>query len=151
MEVVPGDSWSAYAWTVVEICRPGEGDIVVRPAPPGEAGAWPWASRIPVTILTAWDPGGERPGDEENRVRQAALEADLRAVTSALWAAVGIDPVSGHREEGVALGGVVEAEARSLGARYGQDAIFVWTPDAWVVTACRGNRRLALGWSVSPV
>ena len=80
MEVSPEDPWAAYAQTVVEIRRPGAADIVVRSAPPGRWGAWPWASSAPVHILTAWDPGDERPGDQENRVRQAALEADLRHV-----------------------------------------------------------------------
>ena len=150
MKVAFGDPWAAYARTVVEFCRPREGDVVVRPAPPGQVGEWPWASPLPVSILTAWDPGEERPGDEENRVRQAALEADLGLLTGARWATVGIDPKSGHREEGVAVRGVAEGEARALGGRYGQDAIFVWTPHSWVVMACRGERRLALGWSVGP-
>jgi hypothetical protein len=150
MEVSPEDPWAAYARTVVEIRRPGEADIVVRPAPPGRSGAWPWASSLPVHILTAWDPGEERPGDQENRVQQAALEADLRHLTRDLWRAVGTDPVSGHREKGVAVRGVSDAVARVLGARYRQDAIFVWTPDAWVISACNGGRRVTLGWSVTP-
>jgi hypothetical protein len=150
MEVSPGDPWAAYVRTVVEIRRPGEADIVVRSAPPGRSGPWPWASALPVHILTAWDPGEQRQGDQENRIQQAALEADLRLVTRDLWSAVGLDPVSGHREEGVAVRGVSEAEARLLGARYRQDAIFVWTPDSWVVTACNGRRRVVLGWSAAP-
>ncbi len=150
MEVSPEDPWAAYARTVVEIRRPGEADIVVRPAPPGRSGAWPWETSLPVHILTAWDPGEERPGDQENRVQQAALEADLRHVTHDLWSAVGVDPLSGHREEGVAVSGVTHAVARVLGARYRQDAIFVWTPDAWVISACNGGRRVVLGWSVTP-
>jgi hypothetical protein len=146
----PHDPWAAYARTVVEIRRPGEADIVVRSAPPGRSGVWPWASSLPVHILTAWDPGGERLSNQENRVQQAALEADLRHLTRDLWSAAGVDPVSGHREEGVAVRGVSDAEARVLGARYRQDAIFVWTPDAWVIMACDGGRRVALGWSVAP-
>jgi hypothetical protein len=150
VEAPPADPWAVYARTVVEIRPPGSADIMVRSAPPGRSGAWPWESALPVHILTAWDPGEERLGDQENRVRQAALEADLRRVTRDLWSAVGVDPVSGHREEGVAVRGVSDAEARVLGARYRQDAIFVWTPDAWVITACKGERRVVLGWSVAP-
>ena len=99
-------------------------------------------------ILTAWDPGDERPGAEENRTRQAALEADLHEVTDALWFTVGVDPVSGHREEGVAACGVSEAEALALGARYRQEAIFVWTPDEWAIVACDGSRRVVAGWQL---
>ena len=112
MEVSPDEPWAAYGRTVVEIRRPGEADIVVRPAPPGRSGGWPWESSLPVQILTVWDPGEERTGDQENRVQQAALEADLRNVTRDLWSAVGVDPLSGHREEGVAVRGVSDAVAR---------------------------------------
>jgi len=85
MSTAPGDeAWAAYARTVVEILRPQEANIVVEAAPPGEVGDWPWASPEPVHIVTAWDPGDERPSAEENRTRQAALEADLRTVTDAL-------------------------------------------------------------------
>ncbi len=149
MPMAPGDElWAAYARTVVEIFRPDEGNIVVGAAPPGQVGDWPWASPQPVHILTAWDPGEERPGAEENRTHQAALEADLHVLTDARWFAVGVDPVSGHREEGVAVCGVAEAETLALGARYRQEAVFVWTADAWAIVACGGSRRMVLGWQL---
>jgi len=151
MRVEPGDRWASYARTVVEILRPGEGDLSVRPAPPGEVGQWPWASTEPVRILTAWDPGDERPCEQQNRESQAALESDLRPLATAMWAAVGVDPLSGHREEGVLVLGVTEADALALGARYGQDAIFAWTPAEWAIVACTGGRREASGWSLTPV
>ena len=50
----------------------------------------------------------------------------------------------------MAVRGLSDAEARVLGVRYRQDAIFVWTPDAWAITACNEGRRVALGWSVIP-
>ncbi len=82
-------------------------------------------------ILTAWDPGPERPGLVVNRARQSALETELRPLAVALVPAVGVDPVTGHREEGVAVLGVAESVVLALGARYGQDAVFVWTPAEW--------------------
>ncbi len=152
MPMAPGDDlWVEYARTVVEIFRPDEpdeGDVVVGAAPPGQVGEWPWASTQPVHILTAWDPGDERPSTEENRARQAALEADLRVETDAVWFTLGVDPVSGHREEGIAARGVSEAVTLALGARYRQEAIFVWTPDAWAVVACDVGRRLVTGWQL---
>jgi hypothetical protein len=149
MRLASGDPWAAYARTVVEIVRPRQGHLVVRSAPPGEVGDWPWASREPVYVLTAWDPGDERPGDGENRTRQAALETELRPLASALWFAVGIDPVSGHREEGVAVRGVREDDALALGGHYRQDAIFGWTPAEWAIVACAGGRRVVHGWSLA--
>ena len=145
----PGDPWASYAQTVVRIVRPGVGDLVVGSAPPGVVGEWPWPSPDPVHILTAWDPGGERPTEADNRRRQAALEAELRPLAGGMWAAEGLDPVSGHREEGVAVCGVSEAHAVALGARYRQDAIFAWTPSEWTIVACTGQRRVASGWSVT--
>jgi len=149
MVVGSGDPWASYSRTVVEIVGSGVGDLVVRPAQPGQVGEWPWPSPDPVHILTAWDPRAERLGEAENRRRQAELEADVRPMAGGIWWAVGFDPVSGHREEGVAVRRIREAEALALGARYGQDAIFAWTPQEWAIVACDGGRRVVSGWSVT--
>ena len=149
MHLPADDPWASYGRTVVEILRPDGEDLWVRPAPVGEVGIWPWTSGLPVHILTAWDPGPERPGEAANRERQAALEAELRSVAVGRWAAVGVDPATGHREEGVAVRGVSEAEILVLGAQYGQDAVFAWTPREWAIVACNGGRRVASGWSLT--
>jgi uncharacterized protein DUF3293 len=149
VQLAPDDPWASYGRTEVEIVRPAEGTFTVRPAPEGERGPWPWPSAQPVYVLTAWDPGPERPSEADNRERQAALEADLRPRAGALWSAVGVDPVTGHREEGVAVGGIPESAVRALGARYGQDAVFAWTPVEWAIVSCRDGRRVATGWSLA--
>jgi hypothetical protein len=146
----PDDPWASYARTVVVVVRPDATNLVVEPAPPAQPGAWPWPTEAAVHVLTAWDPGAARPDEEDNRAQQAALEAELEALgPGRLWDAVGVDPASGHREEGVAVSGLPLDAVLDLGARYGQDAIFEWTPAAWAVVACRGDRRVDLGWSVS--
>ena len=43
---------------------------------------------------------------------------------------------------------LAEADVLALGVRYGQDAVFAWTPAAWAVVACRGGRRVTTGWSL---
>ncbi len=147
----PDDPWAAYARTVVVIVRPDATNLVVESARPGQTGTWPWTTDETVHVLTAWDPGDARPGEEENRRNQAALEADLRELGSKeLWGAVGVDPASGRREEGVAVCGLTLDAVLDLGARYRQDAVFEWTLTAWAVVACRGDRRVDLGWTVSP-
>jgi hypothetical protein len=152
----PDDPWASYARTVVVIVRPDASNLVVEAAPPGRTGAWTWATEDAVHILTAWDPGDARPADAENRANQSALEAELRASSSScpaldeLWDAVGVDPVSGHREEGVAVRGLTLDAVRHLGARYGQDAVFEWTRQSWAVVACDGDRRSDFGWVVTP-
>jgi hypothetical protein len=146
----PDDPWASYARTVVVIVRPDAPNLVVAAAPAGETGGWPWSAGDAVHVLTAWDPGDTRPGDAENRRRQADLDGELEALRPReIWTAVGTDPVSGHREEGVAVGGLDLDALLALGARYGQDAIFEWTPQEWAIVACRGGRREAFGWSVT--
>ena len=66
-------------------------------------------------ILTAWDPGEDRPGLEVNRRLGAELEAALRPRARRLLEAVGVDPDSEHREEGVAALGLSVDEAVALG------------------------------------
>jgi len=145
MQQEPEDPWAGYGRTEVEIETAGV-CLVVRPAPSGQVDRWPFESAQAVYVLTAWDPGDKRPGDEANRRQQAALESDLRRLAAQTWAASGVEPVSGHREEGVAVRGLSEGEVLALGARYGQDAVFVWTPGSWDVVACAGGRRESSGW-----
>ena len=148
MSLRPDDPWVAYARMVVEIDRPDEPDVMVRSARAGERGKWPWTSQDPVHVLTAWDPGNELLDEQVNRERQAALEAELQQLGPAgWWPAVGVDPVSGHREEGVAVQGLNEHMVLQVGARFDQDAIFSWTPGEWTIVACTGERRVGLGWS----
>lgn len=148
MALAPEDPWSSYERTVVEILWPGGGSLLVRSAPDVHEDSWPWPDRKPVHLLTAWDPGLERPGVDVNRMRQAALEADLELLSGQLLVAIGVDSATGRREEGVVVRGVPEAEVLALGVRFGQDAVFSWTPAEWAIVACRGGRRLASGWSL---
>lgn len=149
--LAPDDPWSSYARTVVVVVRPGAPNLVVEAAPVERSRTWPWPTADAVHILTAWDPGEARPDEEENRANQVALEAELGDLgPHGSCDAVGVDPVSGHREEGVAVSGLALEVVLDLGARYGQDAIFEWTPEAWAVVACRGGRREDFGWLLTP-
>jgi hypothetical protein len=143
------DPWAGYARTVVEVAGP-LGSLMVRAAPRGSCGDWPWSAKEAHFVMTAWDPGEERPGVVENRRRQASLEEDVCHLTEAMWRAVGVDPETGRREEGVLVGGLREADALALGARYRQDAVFRWTPDEWAIVACNGDRRVVFGWTAVP-
>lgn len=143
------DPWASYARTSVEV-RTGV-PFVVHPARVGEVGAWPWPFEEAVHILTAWDPGDERPDEMVNRRRQASLEDEVRADASSLWRAIGMDPESGHGEEGVLVCGVTEDAVLGLGRRYRQDAIFRWTRHDWSIVACQGPRRVSLGWRLERI
>jgi hypothetical protein len=140
------DRWPEYIRTVVDVAVPGLAPVRIRPAPPGTVGVWPSAFEPPVYFLTAWDPGGQRPGDAENRRRHDALIGELHGLGLATWSTVGHDPRTDHREVGVAVAGLSEDEALDLGRRYGQDAIFGWTPGAWSVVSCFDGDRHVGGW-----
>jgi Protein of unknown function (DUF3293) len=145
---VSADPWAAYERTVVDIWWPEGGTLRVRAGPEADAADWPWPDTRPVHVLTAWDPGTARPGPQVNRVRQAALEADLLALGLPLLTAAGVDPVARRRDEGVAVRGAPESDVLALGARYCQDAVFAWTPQDWSIVGCESGRRLASGWSL---
>jgi hypothetical protein len=150
----PDDAWVGYVRIAVEMHRAPSDRLVVRAAPAGETATWPWPDldRGPVHVMTAWDPGDQRPGVETNRRRQAALDDELRALAESApiwtWAASGYDPATGYRDEGVAVSGLREAAARALAARYGQEAIFSWSPQEWAIVACGSARRVSFGWTL---
>ena len=81
-------------------------------------------------------------------MRQAALETDLLTLGLPLATAVGVDPVSRRQEEGVAVRGAPEAGVLALGARYGQDAVFAWTPPGVDDRGVPGRRAGWLPWSL---
>jgi hypothetical protein len=138
------DVWTAYARTVVEISPPARATLRISPAPRGEVGSWPNGFRTEIFVITAWNPHSRLLDDNTNRVRQEALESELLRLEP--WPAVGLDPNSEHREEGLAVSGLSEMEAITLGARYDQNAIFAWSPSAWRTLSCVDKRRDEAGW-----
>jgi hypothetical protein len=74
------------------------------------------------------------------------LVNEIRSRALTWWCAEGGDACGTHREESVAVVGLSDAAARELGRRFGQDAIFAWTPDAWRVLACDSEASAVSGW-----
>ncbi|MHB8328198.1 MAG: DUF3293 domain-containing protein [Acidimicrobiales bacterium] len=139
-------SWASYTRAFVEFFPPDRAPFRVFPAPKGITGNWVSGLDGPIYVITAWNPGTERPGVDTNRARQKSLEADLRERQLEVWPAVGCDPDSPHREESAATSGLSELDAVALGVHYGQDAIFSWTPEVWTVVSCVDARRHKAGW-----
>jgi hypothetical protein len=140
------DPWIAYARTVVEISPPGQATLRILPAPKGHVGRWPSGFRAEIFVITAWNPHSQPLDDNTNRIRQEALESELAPFE--LWPAVGLDPDSDYREEGVAVSGLSETCAINFGARYEQNAIFAWSPAAWRTLSCIDTREEEAGWIV---
>ena len=129
---VPERRWNHYRATIVTIAHDDE---VVE--------ARDLARRLGATIhvITAWNPGAERPGDLVNRERNEALRADLTALTDPVLPALGGsteagDPEEPHAEASWAVIGLDRDVALALGARYDQDAIFEITATSQEVVEC---------------
>jgi hypothetical protein len=125
---------------------PGGPAIRLVPDRAGTTGAWPVGLHPPVVVVTAWDPDSVPRPRADNRAAHARLVTELDRTGLVHWPATGRDPDGGHVEEGVAVTGLDEAAGVSLGRRYGQAAVYVWTPGAWEVVSCLDDRRHVHGW-----
>jgi len=141
--------WAAYDRAVVDLAPPGLPAMRLVPDRPGATGPWPVGIAAPVIVVTAWNPDSDFRPTEVNRVADAALVADLERRGLPHWPAIGRDPDLEHHEEGIAVPGITEAEGIALGRSYGQAAVYVWTPTAWVVVSCTDARRHVHGWRIT--
>ena len=96
----------------------------------------------PVAIITAFNPYGRRDVPVANAARQRLLIAELDAAGRSWWPAVGISADGAWSEDSVAVPGLARAEARRIGARWRQEAIFEWQPAAGTlsIVACSYDR-----------
>ncbi len=95
------------------------------------------ASRgVQIHVITAWNPGNERPSDEINEVRNEQLRLDITALGFDVLEALGSDPNSPHSEKSWAVVGMADNTAIELGKKYGQVAVFFITRARQWVLGC---------------
>ncbi len=83
------------------------------------------ASRgVQIHVITAWNPGDERPRGEINEARNQELRAEISARGLEALEALGSDPNSPHAEKSWAVVGMTDDTAIELGRKYGQVAVF---------------------------
>lgn len=123
--------------------------VEVVPREDGPSGAFPFGED-PVHVVTAFDPGPQRYSPEENARRQAALESELPAGT-ARWSAVAGAADGSHTETSVLVVGLTDDAAVRLGARWGQDAVFRWSPATWAILPCDGSAPIVTSWAARRV
>jgi hypothetical protein len=99
-----------------------------------------------VHVLTAWNPGDERPSREENDAASEKLRIELVSRGLSPCRAVGADPDSGHAEESWAVVGLSDDEARAIGAAFGQVAVFRLTATGQAVLACSEDWMVSRSW-----
>jgi hypothetical protein len=105
----------------------------------------------PLVVVTAWNPDSVVRDREENGVRHRRLVGELDRLGLPHWPATGRDPDAPHHEEGVAVPGLSATEGVALGARHGQAAVYLWTPDGWTVVSCTDDRRHTTGWRLGAI
>jgi hypothetical protein len=146
--------WPNYLRAVVDVAFPAH-SIRVTPGPLGGASSLPYPldSAHTIHIVTAFNPRG----------RDATARANLRAQHELLhsislhglqwWPAVGGDPAGTHSEISAAVVGMDDAQARALGRRFGQDAVFAWSPATWRLLACAdaAHDTVIPGWHIAPL
>jgi len=127
-----------YSRTIIRIDTGASAPVVLGPgvpAPP-ELGAL-----LPLYVVTAWNPGDERPTDEANHAANARLRRLLEeSGATHIFDAAGHDPdpAVDYCEAGFAAAGVSQAQAVELGRQFRQDAIFEITAAGHRVVPCVG-------------
>jgi hypothetical protein len=95
------------------------------------------ASRgVQIHVITAWNPGDERPSSEINEARNQELRAEISARGLEALEALGSDPNSPHAEKSWAVVGMTDDTAIELGRKYGQVAVFFITRARQWVLGC---------------
>lgn len=99
---------------------------------------------VRVHVLTAWNPGEERPGAPMNRERNRRLRERLDDVDAdRVFPAIGASPDGHHFEESFAVTGLDRPTALALGREFGQVAIFELTQTDQIVVGCDGDWELS--------
>jgi len=93
----------------------------------------------PLHVITAWNPGDDRPADAQNEAANSLLLSDLEVLETRVLPALGSDPSSDHAEKSWAVTGISEESAIELGVKYGQVAIFRLEAEGQTVLSCDGT------------
>lgn len=91
---------------------------------------------VVIHVITAWNPGDERPSMAVNELRNHELRQDISAFGFDAYEALGSDPNSEHSEKSWAVVGMSDEVAISLGKKYGQLAVFKITQSRQTVMGC---------------
>ena len=104
------------------------------------------ASRgVQIHVITAWNPGDERPSSEVNDTQNNQLLADISAMGIEALEALGSDSNSTHAEKSWAVIGLTDKAAIELGKKYGQVAVFLITESQQSVLGCLSEWEVSRG------
>ncbi|MDX3098040.1 DUF3293 domain-containing protein [Streptomyces sp. ME19-03-3] len=140
--------WSHYLCAAVDIAFPTHSIRVTR-SPVGVSGhPYPLNSAETIHIVTAFNPGGHNATARANLRAQHELLQSISLRGLQWWPAVGGDPDGSHAEISAAVVGMDDGQARALGRRFGQDAVFAWSSTTWRLLACADTAHdsVIAGW-----
>jgi hypothetical protein len=104
------------------------------------------ASRgVHIHVVTAWNPGDERPSGEINESRNEQLRLDITELGFDVLEALGSDPNSIHSEKSWAMIGLTDEVAIELGKKYGQVAVFRISETQQSVLGCLNDWEVSRG------
>jgi hypothetical protein len=139
--------WRHYLQTAVEV----DDDVqvgTVWPLTTGEHGG-ELPPLGPLHVITAIQPDGD-PTSADSAARMAVLDRELQAARLVSIQAIGIGFDGHHREVSRAVFGLDDHQARALGTRFGQVAIFAWQGPRWSLLACATDRQVHRAWRWEP-
>lgn len=135
--------WRYYEKTAVRFDVPGKsGRVVPVRGVKGDGEPLPLG---PLHVVTAIQPDGD-PRGADSAVRLAVLDRELHAMEVRSVRAVGSSFDGDHAEESRAVFGLSDNQARELGLRYGQVAVFAWSGPRWSLLSCATDRQTHRGW-----
>lgn len=140
------ERWTEYESAHARLHLPDGSTLEAGPvAGTQNRGAFPDAAGRTICVITADNPGG----DVADEINYAAHRALLERAEELGWdylPAHGGDPAWTHVEACIAVFGATVDEVCSVGREFGQDAIFVWTPQRWSLVMCDHSMQTDFAW-----
>ncbi len=138
--------WSEYATAHARLHFADGRTLEAGPIPGAVSrGLFPDPDGRTIYVITADNPGVDV-SSEQNRAAHAALLVRARELGWDFVDAHGGDPAWTHVEACVAVFGAATEEVLTVGREFGQDAVFEWTPQEWVLLSCDGLRADRFAW-----
>ena len=135
--------WRHYEQTAVQFEAPGSSGRLVPIADLDGGGEHPPLGSL--HVVTAVQPDSD-PASVESLARIALLDRELVAAGIRSIRAIGASLDGEHAEESRAVFGFTDEQARKLGLRFGQVAVFGWCGPRWSLLACATDQQTHRGW-----
>ena len=147
--------WAAYLDTVIEFSDPdgGRWRLRARAADESGAGVAPEFLRgdFVAWVITAWNPESELVTAERNAAAHEELLADLEAASLLALPAVGMSSDRKWSEDSLLVVGAAREWVLNAAAKYRQNAVFRWSPEAFEVVGALVPGQASRAWVCEPI